>query len=41
MVYCIIALIISIALPVGLAMYVDYKKENSLEDKIINVGRKV
>lgn len=41
MVLGIIVLIVSIAFPVGLAMYIDYKKEDSLEDRIINVGRKV
>jgi hypothetical protein len=41
MVFGIILFVISIAFSVGLAMYIDYKKDNSIEDRIVNVGRKV
>jgi hypothetical protein len=41
MVLGICLMIISIALPVGIVMFIDYEKTLSRKDRIVNVGRKV
>ena len=41
MVFGILLMIASIAVPVGISIFFDYNKENSRHDRIINVGRKV
>lgn len=41
MVLGILFVVISIALPIGIAMLIEYKNRNSKADIIIQVGRKV